>query len=249
MILHSSNSFPKILHQELINTKINNLLREIHPDFIHTNPILSGSYLIKLAVSPNSDYNDYDFYFETEQDFKKAFELLKSKYFSPKKTKNSFSFFSTSDSLSSIQLITKTFAPPADILNCHDFQNSQIAWSKDGIYFSTGFRSSWKEKTLNLSSNQLPDFSEKAQWLAKVVVLLGRINKYILRYDLNLSSQFKELLKIILQSIQTNENAFRSFDFAFLNSFDFDYHSTIQLPNKINSIFELKETILALIED
>ena len=94
MILHSLNSSPKLLHQHLINNKVQALLREVHPDFVYTNPILSGSYLIKLVVSPTSDYNDYDFYFETQEDFNNALDLLKNKNLDLKKTKNSYSFSS-----------------------------------------------------------------------------------------------------------------------------------------------------------
>jgi len=63
LILKSTNDkiiFP--YHSKIIK-KINTLYEKIHPNFKAANPILSGSYLITLTVSPHAFYQDYDFYF------------------------------------------------------------------------------------------------------------------------------------------------------------------------------------------
>ena len=56
-------------YHDKISSSVNNLINSIHPEFKTTSPILSGSYLITLAIAPSADFNDYDFYFNSKRDF------------------------------------------------------------------------------------------------------------------------------------------------------------------------------------
>lgn len=248
MIIHSLNHAPKLLHQKLVNKKINNLLHSIHPEFYTTNPVLSGSYLIKLIVAPDADYNDYDFYFTTEEDYENAVTILNSAYLSPKKTKNSISYTLSPDLAGQVQLIFRKFDLPENLILEHDFQNCQVAWFKNDLCFTTLFKNAWKDRYLNLSLDQLPDFSEPNKWLAKLTVLVQRINKYVTRYSLDLGSELKSWLieskKIYIENI----NLFSTFDFSILNYESKDYFTMQSDQNKIFSLQSLQQTIEDLIE-
>ena len=249
LIIHSTASAPKLLHQNLVNKKINTLLRSIHPDFYTTNPILSGSYLIKLTVSPASDYGDYDFYFTKKENFESAVKLLNSTYSSPKKTKNSFSYSPSGDLSNQIQLIFKEFDLPEKVILAHDFQNCQIAWFNNNLYFSQGFKTAWKNKSLTLALNQLPEFSKHTKWLAKLTITTQRVHKYVTRYNLDLADNLKMLLLDSNKQLQQNKHLFVNFDFSLLNSESLDYFNFLQQESRIYSLELLQQTIISLTED
>jgi hypothetical protein len=248
LITISTSLDAKLLHQNLVNKKIKALLQSIHPDFHTANPILSGSYLIKLVVAPEANYNDYDFYFTNKNDFDKASAILNEAYPNPKKTKNSTSYTLDSNFSTQAHLIFKEFNSPQNIILAHDFKNCQIAWFNNDLYFSNAFKQAWKDKELGLSLNQLPEFDDHNAWLAKLTVIVQRVKKYVERYNLAIDSDLLSLLSESRKLLFENSKQFSTFDFSMLNHRDRDYFTTQSEEDKIFSLPSLQQTIKDLIE-
>ena len=224
MICTSYKSQPKIPYQSKIINKIDKIYNLIHPDFKETKPILSGSFLIKLLVSPDADFGDYDFYFENKENLNNAKALLKE--FKTKKiSKNAFNY-NIKNFDQPIQIISRNIGKPEQILKKHDFANSMICYQDGNIFYHKDFLICWKQKKLLIKNWQLPKEDTSFKWFYKVIVILNRINKYTTRYNLKLSNATLFELSSIRQHILNNESFQK---FLFVPEGNLDYFERLSL--------------------
>lgn len=185
-------------HHKVIS-KYKNKLNSISPDLINSEPILSGSFAINLVYSPFSEYRDIDFYFATEENYKKAFILL-SKIETPTSTDNADTFLNLN-----CQLIKKYFIPPEELIYKHDFVNASVAIHNNNIYTSLDTFKAWSKDELIIRSFQLEGLEINKQKIAsKITQILSRIEKYLHRYELSLSLASLEILKDLKDYIIKN---------------------------------------------
>ena len=252
MIYTSKGINPFIFHQKKITNIINVFLNSVSPDLFKTNPILSGSYILKLMVRPEADFNDYDLYFSNQEDYNKAKDILLNICLDKKESKNCISF-SLPDLDKQIQIIN-TFSLPSDIIANHDFANSMACWQSGNIFFHLDFFSSWKYNTLIIKNKQFK-FDDKNNyvidnsWLAKYCILVSRIDKYVKRYNLSLNPESKIILNELHSLLQANKQHFATFDFSLIKSNNFNkfIYSIDSNILSISSIENLIQTTLDLI--
>ena len=226
----SFQNTPRIPYQGKIIKKVNALINTIHPDFKDCNPILSGSYMVKLSVAPAADFKDYDFYFESEKDFNKANLLFDSLSRPLSQTENAISY-SISGIETPIQLIKTIYGKPESIIKRHDFANSMIAFQNGNIFYSDEFLYAWIKGILLINVSQVPPYEENNyKWLYKVILLTQRISKYIDRYDLKLSESTKHLLKELKAKYIKNITAFENFDYLKVFTIHTEGFSYYQAP-------------------
>jgi hypothetical protein len=199
LIIVSTEENKIIPYQNKINSILNKLINNISPDFNKTNPIISGSYLLNLIVTQNSDFSDYDFYFESISDFNAASKILTANNLEVLfQNSNCISYKSNFDD-KPIQLIKSKTGSPEDIILSHDFHNCSIAYQNNKLFFTKKFIQAWSANELDLSSFQeeLCETNNHQQIFNSILSTVIRIDKYANRYDLTFSSDTKEKLNKI----------------------------------------------------
>lgn len=204
MICTSYKDQPKIPYQSKIINKIDKIYDIIHPEFKKTKPILSGSFLIKLLVSPDAPFGDYDFYFQNEENLNYAKSILK-KFETRKNSINAFNY-NIEGIDQPIQIISKNIGKPEQILKKHDFANSMVSYQDGNIFYDKDFVICWKEKKLLVKNWQLPKEDNSFKWFYKFIAILNRINKYTTRYNLKISDATLFELSRIKNHVSNNES-------------------------------------------
>lgn len=175
-------------HNKVI-TAFESHLHSINPKLIECNPILSGSCAIKYIYYPTAEVNDTDIYFSNESDYENAFTLLKKQSNHCYITENATTFNSLG-----VQLIKKEFLPAVELIQTHDFFNVACAIEKDTITTTTKTHYAWYNRELSLQNFQADHNASDEEKLIKLTILLGRIEKYLDRYELTLSDKIKSFL-------------------------------------------------------
>lgn len=217
----STKENPIFPYQKKIIDNVNSMLMGIDPGFKDLNPILSGTYLINLVVSPLADYSDYDFYFQDAESYAKADELLSACAASRYASKNCTSF-RMSNNPKQIQIIRSYHGSPGEIILSHDLVNAQIAFLNDCIYFTTGFIKSWMYDTLELNNFQIVDTMSPEQKLLKYSSTVFRLKKYLTRYNLSISENTRTHL--IALKIELKKNYSNNKDLVNLRKQDIHYN-------------------------
>ena len=208
MIIISTEENKIIPYQNKINSILNKLINKISPDFHTTNPIISGSYLLNLIITQNSDYSDYDFYFENFSDFNAANNILRKNNLEIIfQNSNCISYKSNFDD-KPIQLIKSKAGSPQEIITSHDFHNCSIAYQNNKLFFTKKFVQAWSENELDLSSFQedLCETNNYQQVFNSILSTVIRMDKYAKRYNLNFSSNTIEKLTKMQNYLQDNED-------------------------------------------
>lgn len=202
----TSNALNSVIPYQLkIDAKINKLIDTISPEFKHCNPILSGSYLIHLVVSPETEYSDYDFYFSSQEDFNKAYDVLSKTYTLKFKNKNCVTFASDFDN-KEIQIINTYFGSPSEIIAQHDLHNSKIAYSNETLYYTKEFLIAWSSGEIDIDTFQIKDVYSDALKFSSYASTVGRIKKYAQRYSLSLSSKTILSLSSLLKQLKETDD-------------------------------------------
>lgn len=219
-------------HNKIIS-KIQSMLKTIHSEFHISNPIISGSYAINLVYSPDSDFNDIDIYFNSENDFFKAKTLLNSTsdFTLLCETSNALSYKNKDDL--NIQLITKFFLPPEELIYKHDFIVASVAIQNSNVYTTLETFKAWSKSELSFRDYQFENYQNdlKATFL-RLNNIIDRLQKYSSRYSLDVSFQTFEDLFAIYNKLNSQEyfSEFnKKLDFKESENFAFDYYG-----NKIN---------------
>ena len=190
-------------HKKIIKN-YKNLLKKIHPKLYELNPILSGSAAIQLVVFPNSDYTDYDFYFDSEKHFENVKSFFKNKNFTQKLETNNCIVFTHNSIAKDIQLIKTFYGGVKNVLNYHDFGNCSIAFQQNKLFIKDTALKAWAEKKLNIQNiqcnpkyylNPVYDTFEISNVIAYIVSLMSRKKKYEDRYDITLDEASIRKLK------------------------------------------------------
>lgn len=207
MIIVSTEENKIIPYQNKINSILNKLINNISPDFHKTNPIISGSYLLNLIVTQNSDFSDYDFYFENLSDFDAANNILKQNNEILFQNSNCVSYKTDFDD-KPIQLIRSKTGSPEDLILSHDFHNCSIAYQNNKLYFTKKFVQAWSANELDLASFQenLCDENNYQQIFNSILSTVLRIDKYANRYSLTFSSSTIEKLNNMQAYLKDNKN-------------------------------------------
>lgn len=180
------------------------------------NPIFLGGYPMSLLLAPRREdditkirrgyYNDYDIYFNSEEDFQKAFEFLDKEAASlklkePIVTDNARTYISTEKDIHTnlpltLQLINKTKASPVEILETFDFINCAVGFTPHdkALYFHKDLFKVHNEKELEvLNPWMLDEVTEETT--DNVIVQIARFKKYCLRWGYTLGNH--ALLKLL----------------------------------------------------
>lgn len=208
MIIISTEENKIIPYQNKINSILNKLINKISPNFHTTNPIISGSYLLNLIITQNSDYSDYDFYFENSSDFDAANNMLRKNNLEITfQNSNCISYRSNFDD-KPIQLIKSKAGSPQEIITSHDFHNCSIAYQNNKLFFTKKFIQAWSENELDLSSFQedLCETNNYQQVFNSILSTVIRMDKYAKRYNLNFSSNTIEKLTKMQNYLENNED-------------------------------------------
>ena len=198
MLQISSPDNTIIPYHDKIVSKAKKTLEIIHPDFHTSNPIISGSYAINLVYSPESHYNDLDFYFNFEEDFTRAVNLINSNSFFKVicETSNAISYKNDNDL--NVQLIKKFFLPPEKLIYKHDFIVASVAIQNEIVYTTLETFKAWSKSELSFRNYQFEDYQDNInKTFIRLNNIVDRLDKYSKRYSLDISSQtFKDLFFI-----------------------------------------------------
>jgi hypothetical protein len=224
LLVESTQTNKTIPYHEKVIKSFHKLMESIHPKFLETNPILSGSAAISLVYAPNCSYNDLDLYFNKESDLQSALALINTVVPSTKDNTHTvhedeedfnkfFTYWITHNAISislpgqKIQLIKKQYLPPQDIIYKHDFSNVSLAITKDAIFTTKETLYAWYEKKLAIRNFQLPENASLLEELTFYLSFLTRVDKYLQRYSLTLHENlYAKLLEI--QTIIKDPHAF-----------------------------------------
>lgn len=246
MLIVSTENNKKIpYHNKVINT-VKNYIINIDPELMNFNWIVSGSFAVNALYSPKKVHNDIDFYFPTEEDYLKCFAYLQNKY--------QFNFYQSdfADTFpNNIQLVKKWFLPPEQLIMTHDFVNVSVAITNTSIYTTKETHFAWYNDELDLRNFQIAKDPPATSYekLVALNLLLARTNKYLERYELNLSPSFKKFLyeqQTFLNSI--DENTFAQDQPVILNyygrpvNYFSQISSTIFLIKQVLNIFDEEMT-------
>lgn len=213
-------------HHKVISKYIQKL-NSIAPGLIDCEPILSGSFAINLVYSPSSEYHDIDFYFASEENYKKAFTLL-SKIETPISTDNADTFLNLN-----CQLIKKYFISPEELIYKHDFVNASVAIHNNNIYTSLDTFKSWSKDELDIRSFQLEGLKSKQEIASKITQILSRVQKYLTRYEFSLSLKSIEILDYVKKYI--NENLLHDEEIKNLKLCKDYYDNDVTMEDSLNS--------------
>lgn len=190
-------------HKKIYNNYIK-LLNLIHPKLKDYKPIISGSSAIKLVFDPNTDYNDIDLYFNSEEHYRNTKEFfLKNSFNSKTETKNCI-VFSNQKENKDIQLIKTFYGGYKNVITYHDFLNCSVAIENNMLYINFLALKAWKKKELVLQNIQCnPSYYLNSKYneieishvLSYIANLMNRINKYEDRYDLKFNKESIKKLK------------------------------------------------------
>ena len=147
-----------------------------------------------------------------------------------------------------IQLVKKWFLPPEQLILTHDFVNVSVAITNKAIYTTKETHFAWYNDYLDLRNFQISKEPPATDY-EKVValnLLLSRTNKYLERYDLNLSPSFKKFL-YDQQSFLNNidENGFAEDQPIMLNY----YGQPVNYFSEISSVLFLIKKVLNIVEE
>lgn len=190
-------------HKKLY-TNYTNLLDFIHKDFKDLNPILSGSAAISLTIAPSVDFNDYDFYFKSEEDYNNSKEFLFKNNFDYKTETKNCIVFNNKKNGKDIQLIKTFYGGVNNVINNHDFVNCALAFQEKTLFLKKESLVFWKKKELQLQNIQCnpklylnSNFNdlEISNVLGYITNLMQRIEKYSQRYDLTFNQKSIQMLK------------------------------------------------------
>ena len=192
-------------HDKVIN-KLCQTVTSIDPLILDYDWFVSGSFAVNTLYAPNKNHNDLDFYFSSQADFLILKALLSQKYDS-----YSTDLAVTFPSIN-VQLVSKWFMPPEELIYTHDFTNVSVAISKDCIYTTKETNYAWFNEHLDLRNFQIskePPATDYEKVLA-LQLLTNRTFKYQARYDVPLSPSYKKFLyeqKDFLKKIDRNNFA------------------------------------------
>jgi hypothetical protein len=247
LILISTNEKKLIPYHTKIISSIKKIYQNIHPDFETCNPILSGSYLLKLSVFPDANYSDYDLYFTSETDYQNAKCILDS--VAEKKHENINCITYNHPAIPKQVQIIKTYTGSAShIISKHDLENAKIAYQNDKLYFTLNFLKAWANEKLIINSFQTEDFESHSDKFYSIVSTLLRIKKYADRYNLELCSDSISKLKAIKLYLIQNEPSLKEIQKPATKELSYLMRSNIltlkSLINAIDKFIHIPDTFV-----
>ena len=191
MLIISDTNNKKIPYHEKVIQNVKTKICQIDPKLFTFDWIISGSLAVNLLYCPSKTNNDIDLYFSSEEDYKECLSFLKEKYQDFYETE-----FAVTFSCVNLQLVKKFFLPPEKLIYSHDFVNVSVAITKKCIYTTKETHFSWYDQELRLRNFQIPEDPPPTDYekVYTLNLLIGRVQKYLHRYELSISSSFKKFL-------------------------------------------------------
>jgi hypothetical protein len=204
LLVKSTNEEMTIPYHKKVISNFNSIIKNISPRLLEANPILSGSAAISLLYAPSKPYGDLDFYFRSKEDFNLAFSILRENANSTYETENAVTIVTTTNII--VQLIRKFYLPPQELILEHDFLNVAIAITPTEIYTTKKTMFAWYENVLDLNKIQLKDSPTCHEKLSFILCFIPRIQKYLERYQLQISQKLKQSLYEFINFLTENES-------------------------------------------
>lgn len=195
----SELSFHKKVYSNYIK-----ILDSIHPQLKEYKPILSGSAAVKLVIYPNGDFNDLDFYFNSEEHYNNTKEFFLTNSFAFKTETKNCIVFSNKKEEKDIQLIKTFYGGYKNVITYHDFLNCSLAIENNMLYLNLNALKAWKNKQLKLQNiqcnpscylNSKYNEVEISSVLSYIANLMNRIKKYESRYNIKFCNKSIAKLK------------------------------------------------------
>ena len=232
MLIKYTPENTKIPYHNKVIKKYSVILSQLPKGFIECNPIISGSAPISWVFSSIGIPNDYDFYFSSQEDFEKAFNLIKESF--PQEeiliTENAVTY-------KKFQLVKKFFLPPEELIYNHDFVNCSVCIQNNNIYSTTETISAWYDNELIIRDSLIFKRETNYEKIVQACIFLNRIKKYTKKFNLIVPlktiNQIKEIL-IDLNKLDLDPNQ------AIADSSEpiLDYYG-----NPVNTFFLIKDVI------
>jgi hypothetical protein len=205
LLIVSTKKKKRIPYHDKVIAKFHKNLSALDSFILTCNPILSGSLAVNFLYNPEISSGDVDIYFATAEDYVKCFEHFKTKDAVYYQTENAITLPTYN-----LQLISKEFLPPEELIYTHDFVNVSVAITVDTIYTTRETHLSWYNQELVLRNFQISENPTDAERVVALFHLANRISKYIARYDLPLSNSFKKFFYQQLEFLnQINPEVFK----------------------------------------
>lgn len=243
MLIVSTKNNKKIPYHDKVINNVKKHIADIDPHLLNFNWIISGSFAVNSLYVPDKVHNDIDFYFATEQDYLDCYTYLLQKNPGYYRSELADTFTNIN-----IQLVKKWFLPPEQLILTHDFTNVSVAITSKAIYTTKETHFAWYNDHLDLRNFQISKEPPATDY-EKVValnLLLSRTNKYLERYDLNLSPSFKKFLydqQAFLNNI--DRNGFAQDQPVMLNY----YGQPVNYFSEISSVLFLIKKVLNIVEE
>lgn len=198
MLIKYTSENTKIPYHNKVIKKYSIILSQLPQGFADCNPIISGSAPISWIFSSIGIPGDYDFYFSSEEDFQKAFNLIQSSYPADEIliTQNAVTY-------KKFQLVKKFFLPPQELIYNHDFVNCSVCIQNDNIYLTTETISSWYNNDLIIRDSLIFKRDTDYEKIIQAHIFLNRIKKYTRKFNLSIPSQTIQTIKQIVKDLSS----------------------------------------------
>ena len=168
--------------------------------------MISGSSILSIMYMNKPEYNDFDLYFYNKKHLKSACNILKkSKHFKLLYKSSYASTYFCKKNEKQIQLVYQTKTTAWHLANSHDFVNCAVVYTPHtgSLYVSQKAKRAWQTKKLVINKSPLmnPNYPN-LRFFNLYSIFILRIRKYKARYNLQLDSSSKALLKKIHQDYQ-----------------------------------------------
>lgn len=254
LLVKSTKDDKAIPYHDKVIKSYYKIIQSIIPELIQANPILSGSAAITLVYAPKAPYGDLDLYFQSQEDFDLALQIVKSKVLceedeiyddstsAPRDYDKIYTYYYTKNAVTintnrfKLQLIRKEFLTPEKLIYSHDFTNVSVAVTKDAIYTTKETLFSWYEKQIVLRNYMLSENANITDRMSFYATFLGRVNKYVSRYDLKMSNPLHYKIKQIHTDLCSPELDNNNLDIDHLILVTDHYYGGLSKENFINKL-------------
>lgn len=201
--VYRSTSQNKIVpqHDEIaarIEEQLTNTFGEAYKDLSF---FISGSYMLNQLFYMDKKSNDIDIYPRDEDSKNKLIELVIKQ-----NTGNIFESdiaFTVDIKETKYQIVKKIYPEAIDLFATFDIDLCCFAYSRDAIHINKESLNSISLSRLNLNKIELiEEYLEDESLLStRIATLFSRIKKYTQRYDLSLSDQTFDVIKMLTEKI------------------------------------------------
>jgi hypothetical protein len=200
--VYRSTSQNKIVpqHDQIVERIEEQLTQTFGDEYKDLRFFISGSYMLNQLFYMDKKSNDIDIYPRDEDSKNKLIELILKH-----NTGNIFESdiaFSVDIKDTKYQVVKNVYPEAIDLFATFDIDLCCFAYSRDAIHINKESLNSISLSRLNLNKTELiEDLSDESLLTARMSTLFSRIKKYTERYDLLLSDQTYDVIKMLTEKI------------------------------------------------